>query len=80
MLEPHIERHLMKLYPVAGRYCRTQDDAKTRAKEVGVKFNPEIDFTDVPTKQAELADYLNRPVGRALPPTASVVRACANGC
>lgn len=49
----------MKMYVVAGRYQRTQDEAKARAKAVGVTFNGETDWVDVPTKQAELAEFLN---------------------
>ena len=50
----------MKIYIVAGRYLRTQDDAKKHARDAGVPFNPDKDFDDVPVSPAaDLVDYLN---------------------
>jgi len=49
----------MKIYCVAGRYLRTQDEAKARAKEIGVTFNPVTDIDDVPTDAKGLIAYLN---------------------
>lgn len=49
----------MKIYCVAGRYLRTQDEAKARAKEQGIVFSPATDIDDVPTDAKGLIAYLN---------------------
>ena len=49
----------MKIYCVGGRYLRTQDEAKARAKELGVQFMPASDIDDVPTDAKGLIAYLN---------------------
>lgn len=49
----------MKLYVLGGRYLRTQDDAKARAKELGLAFAPATDADEVPTDARGLAGYLN---------------------
>lgn len=49
----------MKIYVVAGRYLRTQDEAKARAKELAAPFNPTSDFDEVPTDAKGLIAYLN---------------------
>lgn len=49
----------MKIYCVAGRYLRTQDEAKARAKEKGITFSPATDIDDVPTDAKGLIAYLN---------------------
>lgn len=49
----------MKIYCVAGRYLRTQEEAKARAKERGIAFNPVTDIDDVPTDAKGLIAYLN---------------------
>ena len=50
----------MKIYVVAGRYLRTQDDARKHARDAGVPFNPDKDFDDVPVSPAaDLVAYLN---------------------
>ena len=52
----------MIVYCVAGRFVRTQAEAKERAKAQGIKFDPERDAVDVPSKQADLVTFLNEMV------------------
>ena len=49
----------MKIYVIGGHYLRTQDEAKTRAKELGLPFNPSTDIDEVPTDAKGLIAYLN---------------------
>lgn len=49
----------MIVYCVAGRFVRTQAEARERAKAHGIQFNPEGDLVDVPGKQADLVVFLN---------------------
>lgn len=50
----------MKLYYIMGRFLGTQAEARTEAKEQGVKFVPEQDTVEVPTDKEGLINYLNR--------------------
>lgn len=53
-------RTKVKTYVIFGRYYATQAEAKSAAKENGIKFDPETDTVEVPTQKDELIDYLNR--------------------
>lgn len=50
----------MKMYVIFGRYYGTQAEARSAAKENGVKFAPEQDTVEVPTDKEGLIAYLNR--------------------
>jgi len=49
----------VKIYCVGGRYLRTQDEAKARARELGIAFSSVTDIDDVPTDAKGLIAYLN---------------------